>query len=558
MRRKVRGATAASKKRRRGNVDPNPNPSPPPPSSDLPQRQSRREGADPSPSTEGGRRPPVSNKRSSVHEADYGGDHALLDGTAARSRKKIRRRPSERCRPTLLVMPPSAPLPLAACQPASLFAMLLVASLLPKNTFSLRWLALSGVGVGVVGSGAAAAAGRRGVGRYCVVKSNLEWMLFSGGDNDEVLSSWSTAALDPEGRSSPREETTQGGESENAELWNRHALLALWSDVAAALGEAAKDNGDCAHSPLGENDESWDWSIVDSILSTIPRGGGDRGGDEMTYPGLVNMGNTCYINAQLQCAYHIPYLRRLVLDAKDEVVKVEVEVEVETDDDEEVAQIEGLGEDVAVATCENHPESDCLIVNLDDGTMTESAEDPIDERIPELEDDAESSTGHLTNDDARQPFVVKKKTIVKKVTKEEFVPISQALRALKVTFNSLGNSSSSSGSTSVLCRTLGIDPYVQQDGQEFWKLFIPEIRHDQLARLYGGYFEDYVREILPESEVPTDEELVMAAEDYGEEKKDEEEFNVFSTNGAENIKARERIRKELFSDLSIPVSEGTG
>ena len=55
-----------------------------------------------------------------------------------------------------------------------------------------------------------------------------------------------------------------------------------------------------------------------------------------------------------------------------------------------------------------------------------------------------------------------------------------------------------------------------------------------------------------------DEELVMAAEDYGEEKKEEEEFNVSSTNGAENIKARERIRKELFSDLSIPVSEGTG
>ena len=391
-----------------------------------------------------------------------------------------------------------------------------------------------------------------------MVKSNLEWMLFSGGDNDEVLSSWSTAALDPEGRSSPREETTQGGESENAELWNRHALLALWSDVAAALGEAAKNSGDGAHSPLGENDESWDWSIVDSILSTIPRGGGDRGGDEMTYPGLVNMGNTCYINAQLQCAYHIPYLRRLVLDAKDEVVKVEVEVEVETDDDEDEAQIEGLGGDCAVATCENHPESDCLDVNLDDGTMPESSEVPVDERIPELDNDEESSTGQDTNDSARQPVVAKTKTITKKVTKEEFVPISQALRALKVTFNSLGNSSSSSGSTSVLCQTLGIDPYVQQDGQEFWKLFIPEIRHDQLARLYGGYFEDYVREILPESEVPMDEELVMAAEDYGEEKKEEEEFNVSSTKGADNIKARERIRKELFSDLSIPVSEGTG
>jgi len=36
-----------------------------------------------------------------------------------------------------------------------------------------------------------------------------------------------------------------------------------------------------------------------------------------------------------------------------------------------------------------------------------------------------------------------------------------------------------------------------------------------------------------------DEELVMAAEDYGEEKKEEEEFTVSSTKGVENIKARE-------------------
>jgi hypothetical protein len=331
----------------------------------------------------------------------------------------------------------------------------------------------------------------------------------------------------------------------------------LWSDVVAALGEAANDDGNGAHSPLGEDDESWVWSIVDSIVK-IPRGGGDRGEDERTYPGLVNMGNTCYLNAQLQCAYHIPYLRRLVLDAEDEVVKVEVEVEVETDDDEEGPQSEGLGEDVAAATDENHLESDCVNVNLDHETMTETAEVSVDERIPDLKNDAESSTGHDTNDDARQPFVAQKKKIVKKMIKKEIVPISQALRALKVTFKSLSDNPSSSGSTSVLCRTLGIDPYVQQDGQEFWKLFIPEIHYDQLARLYRGYFEDYVREILTESQVPMDVELVMAAEDFEEEKKEEEEFNVYSTKGAESIKARRRIRKELFSDLSIPVSEETG
>ena len=40
------------------------------------------------------------------------------------------------------------PFPLAVYRPASLMTMLLVASLLPKNTFSLRWLVLSGGGGG--------------------------------------------------------------------------------------------------------------------------------------------------------------------------------------------------------------------------------------------------------------------------------------------------------------------------------------------------------------------------------------------------------------------------
>jgi ubiquitin C-terminal hydrolase len=33
--------------------------------------------------------------------------------------------------------------------------------------------------------------------------------------------------------------------------------------------------------------------------------------------GLVNLGNTCYLNAQLECAYHIPYLRHIVLNPID-------------------------------------------------------------------------------------------------------------------------------------------------------------------------------------------------------------------------------------------------
>ena len=77
---------------------------------------------------------------------------------------------------------------------------------------------------------------------------------------------------------------------------------------------------------------------MESILEIIPRGGGN-GHDlesKKTFAGLVNLGNTCYLNAQLQCAYHVPYLRQLIKDARDSVVEVEVEVEVEVDVEVEV------------------------------------------------------------------------------------------------------------------------------------------------------------------------------------------------------------------------------
>ncbi len=31
--------------------------------------------------------------------------------------------------------------------------------------------------------------------------------------------------------------------------------------------------------------------------------------------GLINLGNTCYLNSQLQCAYHIPKVRNIILDS---------------------------------------------------------------------------------------------------------------------------------------------------------------------------------------------------------------------------------------------------
>lgn len=35
--------------------------------------------------------------------------------------------------------------------------------------------------------------------------------------------------------------------------------------------------------------------------------------------GLVNLGNTCYLNAQLQCAYHVPLVRDLILEEDEDM-----------------------------------------------------------------------------------------------------------------------------------------------------------------------------------------------------------------------------------------------
>jgi ubiquitin carboxyl-terminal hydrolase 7 len=196
----------------------------------------------------------------------------------------------------------------------------------------------------------------------------------------------------------------------------------------------------------------------------------------------------------------VPLLREIVLGAKDEVVDVEVEV-----DDEEAAANEQPTDD-----CEHH---------LDEAAALDEIEQATDSV------DRESTTS------------LPKKTIIK----QELRPISPALRALQQTFKSLDpNSGHSSGSTQVLCRSLGINPYIQQDGQEFWKLFVPEVDYDKLTELYTGHYDDYIREIL---------ETNIA---YGEEKKDDDNLMV------EQVQPRERVRTDPFLDLSIPVTEGSG
>mmetsp|Transcript_20223 Transcript_20223/g.23429 ORF Transcript_20223/g.23429 Transcript_20223/m.23429 type:complete len:461 (-) Transcript_20223:83-1465(-) len=47
--------------------------------------------------------------------------------------------------------------------------------------------------------------------------------------------------------------------------------------------------------------------------------------------GLINLGNTCYLNAQLECAYHIPKVRNLILDPSSAKIPLQ---QPSTDEDE--------------------------------------------------------------------------------------------------------------------------------------------------------------------------------------------------------------------------------
>lgn len=55
-----------------------------------------------------------------------------------------------------------------------------------------------------------------------------------------------------------------------------------------------------------------------ATAATTTTAGAIVSGNAVLFPpstGLINHGNTCYLNAQLECAYHIPHLRNLILSS---------------------------------------------------------------------------------------------------------------------------------------------------------------------------------------------------------------------------------------------------
>lgn len=73
-----------------------------------------------------------------------------------------------------------------------------------------------------------------------------------------------------------------------------------------------------------------------AVVGFVPGSSISVSGTPLVSTGLKNLGNTCYMNAQLECAFHIPAVRQATM-AADPIPKTEAEI-----DDEEKKDGEGV------------------------------------------------------------------------------------------------------------------------------------------------------------------------------------------------------------------------
>ena len=184
----------------------------------------------------------------------------------------------------------------------------------------------------------------------------------------------------------------------------------------------------------------WLWVVISAAATTTTT---TRSSSVTISNGLRNLGNTCYLNSQLQCAFHIPKVRNMILSTTTT-------------------------------------------------SATTATTDMTDDTYESNETETDTASCTTTT------------TLSKKVPPPPPPPQeSLALLALRKVFVDMqlaaqhpSNTMADSvvvASPAILCQVLGINVLQQQDSQEFWKLLLPELQVPALMDLYQGAFEDVIR-----------------------------------------------------------------
>ena len=183
--------------------------------------------------------------------------------------------------------------------------------------------------------------------------------------------------------------------------------------------------------------------------------------------GLQNLGNTCYLNSQLQCAFHIPRVRSII-----ESPPPPKKLIVEQTNELQSSNVESVVADPSEVQQEQSQNP------LEESGNTG---EPRLEQSEQQSQDVEIETG-LKSEEAEPA--------IEEEPKPE--PESIAVQALRRVFHDM-KTSSGPVAPRILCQTLGIPVMEQQDSQEFWKLLLPALNIPALTDLYQGSFEDFIK-----------------------------------------------------------------